>query len=318
MNSTSALPPKEADTWLKSLGIVVFERGWLSSNNVLLLAEDGAAIVDTGYASHADLTVELVRKALGPRPLRHILNTHLHSDHCGGNAALHAAWPDARISIPPGLADAVRAWDRVALTHEPTGQACPQFVAHGLLAPGETFAHGGLCWDVHAADGHDPHAVVLFERAHGVLMSADALWGNGFGVVFPELEGESGFAEVSATLDLIERLRPEWVIPGHGPVFHGAAVGEAMRKARSRLAQFEADPRRHRRHALKVLIKFKLLEWQRVSQTDLLEWFAQSRYFTSIANADGTVPMDEVLAGLLNELEQSNALRREDAFVVNI
>jgi glyoxylase-like metal-dependent hydrolase (beta-lactamase superfamily II) len=317
MNSRPALAPQEVDTWLRSLGIVVLERGWLSSNNVVLLADDGAAIVDTGYATHAAFTVELVRRALGTRPLRHILNTHLHSDHCGGNAALQAAWPDAVISIPPGLAEAVRAWDRVALTHEPTGQECPRFTANRLLTPGETFTHGGLSWDVHVADGHDPHAVVLFERSQGILMSADALWGNGFGVVFPELEGESGFAEVSATLDLIEQLAPKVVIPGHGPVFYGASVGEAMRKARSRLAQFEADPRRHRQHALKVLIKFKLLEWQQVAHRDLLAWFAQSRYFARIANADSREPLSEVLDGLLDELEQSNALRREGAFVLN-
>jgi hypothetical protein len=33
-----------------------------------------------------------------------------------------------------------------------------------------------------------------------VLISADALWENGFGVVFPELEGDDAFAIVAATL----------------------------------------------------------------------------------------------------------------------
>jgi glyoxylase-like metal-dependent hydrolase (beta-lactamase superfamily II) len=308
----------EPETWLHSLGIVVLERGWLSSNNVVLMANDGAAIVDTGYFSHSALTVELVRGVVGTKPLRHILNTHLHSDHCGGNAALHAEWPGAVISIPPGMADAVRVWDRVALTHEPTGQECPRFFADRLLTPGETFSHGALHWEVHGADGHDPHAVVLFERSHRILLSADALWGNGFGVVFPELEGESGFAEVGATLDLIEQLNPRLVIPGHGAVLHGAAVGDALRKAWSRLAQFEADPRRHRRHALKVLIKFKLLEWQQVSYSDLLAWFVQSQYFAKIANTDDSAPLDEVLAGLLSELEQSNALRITGSLVQNL
>jgi hypothetical protein len=30
-----------------------------------------------------------------------------------------------------------------------------------------------------------------------LLLSADALWENGFGVIFPELDGESGFAEAA-------------------------------------------------------------------------------------------------------------------------
>ena len=107
------------------------------------------------------------------------------------------------------------------------------------------------------------HAVVLFQPDHRILITADALWANGFGVVFPELDGEPGFAEVDDTLRLIESLAPEVVIPGHGSVFGGAiALSEALRRARSRLDQFRTDPARHRRHALKVLIKFKLLEWQ--------------------------------------------------------
>jgi hypothetical protein len=39
-----------------------------------------------------------------------------------------------------------------------------------------------------------------------VLVSADALWERGFGVVFPELDGVDAFDEVSATLDLIAAL----------------------------------------------------------------------------------------------------------------
>ena len=57
----------------------VFERGWLSSNNVLLVDDTRTALVDTGYATHAAQTVALVRHALGARPLDLIVNTHLHS-----------------------------------------------------------------------------------------------------------------------------------------------------------------------------------------------------------------------------------------------
>ena len=302
---------------LSALGITVLERGWLSSNNILLTGGHEAALIDTGYATHADLTVELVRQALGERPLARILNTHLHSDHCGGNAALKAAWPDSRIAIPPGLAHAVRAWDAVELSHAPTGQQCPRFAADELLTPGTPLNLGGLHWEVLAAQGHDPHAVILFQPTHRILVSADALWANGFGVVFPELEGESGFDEVRATLKLIESLNPDIVIPGHGSVFTGPAVREALRLAHSRLEQFETDPARHRRHALKVLIKFKLLEWQRCRLDTLTDWFLASDYFCRIARRDSAAPMQEVLDGLLSQLERSGALRRDDELVLN-
>ena len=70
--------------------IRVIERGWLSANNILFLEGDAATLVDSGYVSHAAQTVELVRHALDGRPLRRLINTHSHSDHIGGNAALQA------------------------------------------------------------------------------------------------------------------------------------------------------------------------------------------------------------------------------------
>lgn len=302
---------------LSALGITVFERGWLSSNNVLFTGGHEATLVDTGYATHAGLTVHLVRKALNGRPLGRIVNTHLHSDHCGGNAALRVAWPGCRIAIPPGLAEAVEAWDVEALSHAPTGQQCPRFRADELLSPGTLLNLGGLDWEVLAAEGHDPHAVVLFQPQRRILISGDALWANGFGVVFPELEGESGFDEVRATLQMIEQLDPEIVIPGHGPAFADRAVPAALQLAHSRLTQFVSDPPRHRRHALKVLVKFKLLEWQRTEQDTLTAWFLRSAYFRRIAEMDSTAPMEEVMDDLLTDLQRSGALKREAGWVLN-
>ncbi|GAO26306.1 beta-lactamase domain-containing protein [Alicycliphilus sp. B1] len=217
-------------------------------------------LVDSGYCAHAAQTVALVESGLQGRPLDRLLNTHLHSDHCGGNAALQARWPRLITHIPPGQWDQVQAWDPVALSYEPTGQDCPRFRADGRLMPGSELTLGGSAWQVHAAPGHDPHAVLLFEPRARVLISGDALWENGFGVVFPELDGAHAFADVGATLDLIEQLDPLTVIPGHGSVFGG--VPAAIARARRRLAGFEADPIKHARHAAKVLLKYKLLEWQ--------------------------------------------------------
>ena len=66
---------------------------------------------------------------------------------------------------------------------------------------------GARAWDVLAAPGHDPHSVMLFDAAQGVLISADALWENGFGVVIPELDGVGAYDYVAAVLARIERCR---------------------------------------------------------------------------------------------------------------
>jgi len=235
----------------------VFERNWLSSNNVLLVGPEDTALIDSGYVTHAPQTLALVRHRLGDRPLDRLLNTHLHSDHCGGNAALQAAY-GCHTAIPARDSDKVARWDEDALSFRATGQQCPRFGFDGVLAPGDTLSLGGLRWQVWAAPGHDPHALLIFCAEEGVLVSGDALWQDGFGVVFPELAGEPGFGEVGATLDLIEQLAPRVIVPGHGPVFGDVAA--ALGRARSRLDYLAADPARNARNAVKVLLKFLLLE----------------------------------------------------------
>jgi glyoxylase-like metal-dependent hydrolase (beta-lactamase superfamily II) len=297
-------------------GIRVLERGWLSSNNVLLVGKDSAALVDSGYWTHSEQTVQLVHRACEGRQLQVLINTHLHSDHCGGNAALQEHFPSVQTLIPPGLARAVRRWDEAALTYTPTGQACPRFRYDDVLAPGSTVRLADGEWEIHAAPGHDPHSVILYEPNSRTLISADALWENGFGVVFPELEGDSAFDEVAKTLDVIERLRPQVVIPGHGAVF--CDVPGALVRARSRLDAYVRDPRRHATHAAKVLLKFKLLEWQQVERSALFAWTESTPYFALVharvgSHSDLRAWIDQLLA----ELVKSGALGERAGVLFN-
>lgn len=287
----------------------VLERGWLSSNGVLFTGSRSTALVDSGYCTHAEQTVALVAGLLQGRALDRLVNTHLHSDHCGGNAALQDRWPALRTLIPPGPAAAVAAWDQAALGYERDGQVCPRFRHDALVLPGTEIELGDRPWQVHAAPGHDPDSVVLFEPVSRTLISADALWENGFGVVFPELDGEAGFEEVSSTFDLIERLGPQWVIPGHGRVFRFEA--EVLGRARARLEAFVRDPSRHAQHAAKVLLKFRLLEKRQMAFADLVGWAEATPRFRILRQrlAPGT-PMTAWIGLLTQELERSRALRR--------
>ncbi|GAB4121410.1 MAG: hypothetical protein Fur0014_21200 [Rubrivivax sp.] len=253
-------------------GLTVLERGWLSSNNLLIHpapGEPGAVLIDTSHVNHAPQTLALLRQALAGARLDRVLNTHLHSDHCGGNAALQREF-GVPVFIPPGQADAVRAWDAAVLSYEATGQRIERFAVDGTVAPGTAFVAGGRAWEVLAAPGHDPHSVMFFDRAHGLLVSADALWEHGFGLVFPEIAGEPGFDDVGATLERIAALPVKLVVPGHGAPF--CDVGAALQRAFARLEGLRRDPARHAKHALKVLIKYHLMEERAQDEVALLAW----------------------------------------------
>ena len=295
------------------MAMMVFERGWLSSNNILFDGPDGTALVDSGYATHAPQTLALVRHALQDRPLDKLINTHLHSDHCGGNALLQAHYA-CHTAIPAAEADKVRAWDEAALSFRATGQQCDRFTFDAVLQPGATLSLGGVPWQVHAAPGHDNHALLLFCPGDGTLIAGDALWENGFGVIFPELEDASGFDEQAATLDLIAQLKPQRVIPGHGAPF--TDVDNALARARSRLAYLSADPRRNTENAVKVLLKFLLLAHQKIALADVPAFLAAIPLINTCAR-QLTTSVEELAPWAIAALTRAGAARTADGWLMN-
>ena len=98
--------PRSADDMVAHLlppQVHVFVRDWLSANHVLLKSPAGHVLVDTGYVRHVPLTLALLAspRGLGAEPLAQVVNTHCHSDHMGGNAAVARAY-GCGIAVPEG------------------------------------------------------------------------------------------------------------------------------------------------------------------------------------------------------------------------
>lgn len=294
-------------------GMQVFERGWLSSNNILFIDDEQSALVDSGYLSHAPQTLALVQHALQGRTLDLLVNTHLHSDHCGGNALLQSHYP-CRTLIPEADTDAVAAWDHARLPYESTGQECAQFRFDDSITHGDELLLGGLRWQVLAAPGHDPHSMILYCPQEALLISADALWEHGFGVIFPELEGQSGFAEQAAVLQLISELDVRVVIPGHGAPFRD--VQGALARANSRLDYLSGDIRRNARNALKVMLAFLLLDKQRLFLPAVAQELGRNRIMRS-ASAQLDVPLASLMTQLSEELMRAGVARQEGEWLIN-
>jgi len=271
-----------ACAWRESLGLTVLERGWLSANQAVFRAAGAApaTVVDTGFCGHAEQTLALVDRALAGEPLGRIVNTHLHSDHCGGNAALQQRGGVETWIPSPSLA-AVRHWDEEALSYRRTDQPCPRYTAERALVPGQCITLGQASWQIHAAPGHDMDAVMLFEPQTRTLIAGDALWEERLAIIFPELVGEDGFGPTRATLSLIERLAPRTVLPGHGRPFDD--VARALAASRERISAFERHPERHAQHAARALLMFHLLEVRQARFEDLVAWMLGAPIYRTVA-----------------------------------
>jgi glyoxylase-like metal-dependent hydrolase (beta-lactamase superfamily II) len=290
--------------------LTVIERGWLSSNNIVLFDDDAATVVDSGYVGHAAQTVELVKSAVAGRRLRQVINTHSHSDHIGGNAALQREF-GCRIVIPAGIEEHILNWDENALLLAPAAQRGDRFRHDEVVHAGDTLVMGGLEWGAHAAPGHDMDALVFHCPRARLLISGDALWEDGFGIIFGELLGIPGaLAATRTTLDIIARLPIDTVIPGHGQPF--GDIEAALERAYKRLAAFEADPVRMARNAIKACFIFNLLDLQSLPRDELEGYLERVPFFHDVCARHLGVSMPELADWLVAELLRAGALQEVD------
>ena len=61
------------------------------ANAAFSVGEDGVLVVDTLVEPLADKFIAEIRKVAGDKPIRYVINTHVHGDHTGGNVKVAAA-----------------------------------------------------------------------------------------------------------------------------------------------------------------------------------------------------------------------------------
>ena len=286
-------------------------RGWLNCNQVVLRAPGDNVLVDSGYCTHREATLALIagERGLEGEPLERLINTHCHSDHMGGNAAVASAH-GCTVTIPEGEVKHVAPWTPQSVWMAQFDQKADPFHFDDTLAPGERFEAGGFEWHVHAAPGHDMDALMFFEPRHRLLISGDALWQDGMGFVWPE-EGANPFIDAAlATLALIERLAPSIVIPGHGAPF--GTVKDSVASVRSRLEAFAADPRKNARHVVKVMFVFALLDRESLPVADVAGYLERVPCYGQLSERFLGMDALALAAWMVPELERAGVVSVRD------
>jgi glyoxylase-like metal-dependent hydrolase (beta-lactamase superfamily II) len=294
--------------------VSVLVRGWLNCNQIVMRAPGDNVLVDSGYCGHRERTLELLagREGLDRQPLERLINTHCHSDHMGGNAAI-ANMYGCRITIPAGEVEHVRPWTPQSVWMADFDQRADPFHFDDTIAAGESFQGGGFEWEAHAAPGHDMDALMFWEPVHRILISGDALWENGMGFVWPD-EGPNRYIDAAReTLAAIERLDPALVIPGHGVPF--ANVAASIAAVRARLDAFHKDPAKNARHVVKVMFVFALLDKQQMNAAEVPAYLGRVPCYRVLSDRFLGMSAQALADWILPDLERSGAIAIRDGVV---
>jgi len=221
----------------------VYSIGLGGVNVFLVEGDDSLALVDTGLPDSADKILSAIRE-LGhqAQDVRHILITHLHTDHTGGLAAVKEA-TGATVVAHPETAAAIRAgqvWRPVQpgpgligkLIHRlftsrnnPKPQAPVEVERE--VADGEVVVNGIKA--IHAPGHTIGHTAYLWPQQGNVLFvgdAASAMTGLGYMFIYEDLsEGQRSLARLSG-------LSFEVACFSHGK----ALVGGASARFRERFA----------------------------------------------------------------------------------
>lgn len=171
-----------------------------SGGNVAVLATDeGVILVDDKFERNVPEILEKVR-AITPRPVRYVINTHHHGDHTGGNARLMES--AEVIAHTNARANLVR-------------NSMPGATRLAFNDAFELYLGGKRIQARHLGFGHTNGDVVILFPEHRVLHAGDLFVR---GTPFIDYANGGSSEAWMRTLDKILELDFDTVIPGHGPV----------------------------------------------------------------------------------------------------
>jgi len=185
----------------------------------VLHGPDGILVVDSQYGQIADKILAAIKR-ISPAPIRILVNTHIHIDHTGGNAAFGKAGATiyAREELRRQMINPVRRADgSPGLVRDPAGYPV---VTYGMGEPVRFHLNGEIVELIPVRAAHTGgDTIIRFQNANAIMIGD---FYRNFG--YPYIDTANG-GSLKGLLDGLEQTMklagPDTkLIPGHGTIIN--------------------------------------------------------------------------------------------------
>ena len=199
-------------------------------NIALQIGDDGVLLVDTGLAANAEKVVAAIR-TISNKPIRYIVNTHVHPDHVGGNdyiGKLGSTIAGGNVGAGAGVGAGIIAHENVLnRMSAPTGQQAPFPTTAWptdtyISKQKELFFNGESLQIIHQPAAHTDGDSIVYFRKSDVIVAGDLFVTTTYPFI-DSMRGGNIQGIVAALNNMLDIAIPKamqeggtYIIPGHG------------------------------------------------------------------------------------------------------
>ncbi len=185
------------------------------ANIGFMIGDDAVAVIDPGGSGIDGMRLRAAIRARTDRPIRHVIETHIHLDHCFGASAFAEDHPEVigHVRLPAALAARQAFYRRNLVDMLGPEAAGDALVPTRVVSDRAVIDLGGRVLEITAhPPAHTDTDLTIFDKMTETLWAADLL----FVGRIPVLDGSlTGWQAVLAAL---KGQRAARAVPGHGPV----------------------------------------------------------------------------------------------------